>query len=88
MTRAVSVKLSDSEHERISALAKRSKRSTHFLMREALLEFVAREEFNQSFHDEAEAAWIDYKETGEHLSLDTMMAWLKSGKTELPPWEK
>ncbi len=88
MTTAVSLKLSDDERERLAVIAKKQKRSAHFLMREAVVGFLEREEMRQSFHEEAEAAWKDYKETGLHLSLQSIEAWAKSGRGELPPWEK
>ncbi len=87
-TKAVSVKLSTEEHARISALASKLNRSAHYLMREAITKYIEREEFNQSLSEEADAAWRDYKETGEFISLDRAVAWVKSGKTELPSWEK
>lgn len=87
-TKAVSVKLSTEEHERISALAGKLNRSTHYLMREAVSAYLAREEFNQSLAEEADAAWRDYKETGEFISLDRAVEWVKSGKAELPSWQK
>lgn len=88
MATAVSLKLSDDERNRLSVIAKKQKRSAHFLMREAVVGFLEREELRQSFHEEAEAAWKDYKETGLHLSLESIEKWIDSGMGELPPWEK
>lgn len=88
MTTAVSLKLSEDERLRLGVIAKKQKRSAHYLMREAVVGFLEREEMRQSFHEEAEAAWKDYKETGRHLSLESIEAWAKSGRRELPPWEK
>ncbi len=87
-TKAVSVKLSTEEHDRIAALAAKRDRSAHYLMREAVTSYLEREEFNLSFAEEADAAWRDYKETGEFISLDRAVEWVKSGNTELPSWEK
>lgn len=88
MTTAVSLKLSEDERHRLSVIAKKQKRSAHYLMREAVVGFLEREEMRQNFHEEAEASWKDYKESGRHLSLESIEAWAKSGRRELPPWEK
>ena len=87
-TNAVSLKLSDDERQRLAAIAKKQKRSAHFLMREAVVGYLERAELQQSFHEEAEAAWKDYQETGLHLSAEIMEKWAKSGAKKLPPWEK
>jgi predicted transcriptional regulator len=86
--KAVSVKLSPDELARFAVIAGKRDRSAHYLMREAITEYIAREEFKQSLSEEADEAWRDYKETGEYISLDRAVAWVKSGKTELPTWEK
>jgi predicted transcriptional regulator len=87
-TKAVSIKVSPEELARISAVAGKRDRSTHYFMREAITEHLAREEFKQSLAEEADAAWRDYKESGEFISLDRSVAWVKSGNTEDPSWEK
>lgn len=88
MVNAVSLKLSEEERLRLSVLAKKQKRSAHFLMREAVVGFIERAELRQSFIEEAESAWQDYQETGLHLSAETMRKWVESGEKKLPPWEK
>jgi predicted transcriptional regulator len=87
-TKAVSVKLSPEEHARIAAVAGKRDRSAHYVMREAVLDFLEREEQRIGLAEEAEASWRDYKESGEFISLDRAVAWAKSGATDLPKWEK
>src|SRR5947207_3653117 len=77
-TSPVSLKLSDDERERLAALATSRKRSSHYLMREAVREYLTREEARQSFRDEAEEAWRDYKETGLHTTQAEMESWAAS----------
>jgi predicted transcriptional regulator len=84
-TKAVSVKLSAEEHQRISALAEKRDRSAHYLMREALLEHLEREEWRISFEEEAEAAWVHYMETGEYHTLEDLEEWAKKPDGPLPP---
>ncbi|MBC8036612.1 MAG: ribbon-helix-helix protein, CopG family [Rhizobiales bacterium] len=88
MGKAVSVKLEDEERERLASLAEMKQRSPHFLMREAIKEYLAREEKHLAFYQEAEAAWIDYKETGRHLTLEDMETWAKHAAAPLPRWRK
>ncbi len=85
-TKAVSVKLSTEEHERLAALAGKRDRSAHYLMREALLGFLEYEEWRNDFEEEAETAWRDYQKTGEHLTLDDIKEWAAKGFGPLPPW--
>ena len=78
MSTAVSLKLSDEERQRLAVLAKKQKRSAHFLMREAVVGFLERAELRQSFIEEAEQALKDYDDTGLHLSAETMRKWANS----------
>ncbi len=74
----VSVKLGADDRARLGALATSRKRSSHYLMREAVREYLTREEARQSFRDEAEEAWRDYKETGLHTTQAEMESWAAS----------
>jgi predicted transcriptional regulator len=88
----VSVKLDAGDRARLSALATARKRSSHYLMREAVREYLTREEARQSFQDEAEEAWHDYEKTGLHLTQAEMESWAASLGTRrtkrLPKWHK
>ena len=88
----VSLKLDDEERSRLSALAAARKRSSHYLMREAVREYLTREELRQAFADEAEKAWRDYERTGLHVTHAEIDAWAKSLGTRrpkrLPKWHK
>ena len=88
MPKAVSVKLEDDDRERLASLAAAKRRTPHYLMREAITDYLAREEKLLAFHAEAEAAWTDYTETGLHLSLADMRVWSKKPGAPLPPWRK
>ena len=72
----VSVKLDPSDRERISALASTKKRTPHYLMKEAIREYIEREESRQNFINAAERSYEHYKETGLHISLDEFSAWV------------
>ncbi len=89
---AVSVKLDPEEQERLRLLAEAKQRKPHFLMREAIRQYLDREEARESFHQEALASWAEYRETGRHHTADDIDAWLESWGTEnetaLPKWRE
>lgn len=87
-TTAVSVKLSDEDRARLARVAKATKRSAHYLMREAVQNYLTRQEQRLSFLQEAEDAWKHYKETGLYISAEAMEDWAKSGGGDLPKPER
>ena len=82
---AVSVKIDDELKGRVQRLAKSSKRSAHWIMREAIEQYVGREEARASFQAEAEDAWKSYRETGLHLTGEEVREWLGDWGTEKEP---
>jgi len=85
-TKVVSIKLDEPDQARLASLAKMRNRSSHFLMREAIAEYLEREEKRAAFIEEAESAWQHYQATGEHVTLDEMDDWAKKieAEPELP----
>lgn len=79
---AVSVKLDDDEQERLKTLAELRDRSPHYLMREAIRQYLDREESRESFKREALQAWRDYTETGLHATGEEVDDWLGRWGTE------
>ena len=75
---ATSLKIDDEMKGRIRALAQQRDRSAHWIMREAIRQYVDREEARTSFHREALDAWTAYRETGRHLTGAETVAWLES----------
>ena len=49
-------------------------------MREAILQYVEREERREAFHQDAIKAWNEYQATGLHVTMEEADAWL--GKLE------
>ena len=72
----VTIKLDPSDRERIASLAAMKKRTPHYLMKEAILEYVQREEARQNFIKAADTSFEHYKETGLHITLDEFSAWV------------
>ncbi|MDD5469114.1 MAG: ribbon-helix-helix protein, CopG family [Anaerolineales bacterium] len=80
--RPVSVKLDADELMRLKTLAEARQRKPHFLMKEALRQYLDREERRESFHREAMDNWREYQETGLHLIGGEVAAWLDTWGTD------
>lgn len=73
---ATSVKLDHELKNRIQQLAQIRHRSSHWIMREAIRDYVDREEKRESFKQDALQAWERYQENGLHLTLEEADLWL------------
>lgn len=87
--KTVSIKLDPSDRERIAALAAIKKRAPHYLMKEAIVEYIHREEARQNFIRAAEASFDHYQRTGQHITLDELSTWVddaqKTPDAPVPP---
>ena len=79
---ATSIKLDDELTNRVRRLAGLRRRSPHWIMREAIHDYVAREEARESFRQEALASWSAYQEAGRHLTGAEVQAWLNTWGTD------
>jgi predicted transcriptional regulator len=79
---ATSIKIDDELKSRVQHLAGLRQRSAHWIMREAIAQYVQREEARESFKQEALASWTAYQETGRHLSGQEVRTWLNTWGTE------
>jgi predicted transcriptional regulator len=83
-----SLKLDVEIKARLQRLAERRRRSAHWLMREAITEYLEREERREKLWQEALAAWAEYQTTGQHVTADEVDAWLaqlEAGDEAEPP---
>ena len=78
---ATSVKIDPDLKDRVRHLAEARRRSAHWIMREAIREYVEREEARESFRQEALASWTEYRETGRLLTGEETRRWLRSWGT-------
>src|ERR1035438_4265232 len=81
-----SLKLDSAMKERVHRLASARRRSPHWVMREAVEQYVEREEKREQLRQDALAAWADYQTTGLHLTAkeaDVWLAKLEAGKPDL-----
>jgi predicted transcriptional regulator len=73
----VAVKLDPLIRQRIGRLADVRQRSAHWMMREAITQYVEREEKREAFRQDALKAWQDYQETGLHVPAAAADVWLE-----------
>jgi predicted transcriptional regulator len=71
-----SLKLDSELKQRVQRLASARRRSAHWIMREAVEQYVGREEKREQFQADALAAWTDYQATGLHATAEEADAWL------------
>ena len=84
----VAVRLDDPLKARMRTLADQRRRPMHWLMREAIEQYVMREEQRESFRQEALDAWNHYQTTGLHVTHAEAEAWLaelEAGNDVEPP---
>jgi predicted transcriptional regulator len=82
VTKTVSVKLDPDIRTRIEHLAEARHRTAHWVMREAICQYVEREEKREAFRQDAIKAWEEYQETGLHATAAEVDRWLASWGTE------
>lgn len=76
MVAATSIKLDDELKDRVQHLAEARRRTPHWIMREAITQYVSREEKREAFKQDALRAWEDYQRARLHLTLEEADAWL------------
>ncbi|GAB3682869.1 CopG family ribbon-helix-helix protein [Salinisphaera aquimarina] len=84
---ATSIKIDEEMKSRVRQLADNRRRSPHWIMREAIAQYVKREEQRDVFKQEALDAWSSYKETGLHITGSETSDWLRawgSDDNEIP----
>lgn len=79
---ATSVKIDDTLKRRVQHLASQRQRSPHWIMLEAIQQYVEREEAREGFKQEAVASWVTYQETGRHLTGEEVNRWLGTWGTD------
>jgi predicted transcriptional regulator len=71
-----SLKLDHELKRRVQRLASARRRSAHWVLREAVEQYVGREEQREKLRQDALAAWSHYQTTGLHATADEADAWL------------
>lgn len=79
---ATSIKIDETLKGRVQQLASQRRRSPHWIMLEAIQQYVEREEARESFKQKALDSWAAYKETGRHLTGQETRSWLSTWGTD------
>jgi predicted transcriptional regulator len=87
MATATSIKLDDALKGRIQNLAEARRRTAHWIIREAIAQYVEREEKRESLKRDTLRAWEEYQASGLYATAEETDKWLASWGTEdeLPP---
>lgn len=86
--RTTTLKLDADTKVRVQRLADAKHRTSHWLMREAIQQYVEREEQRERFRQDALTAWNEYAHTGLHVTAKEADAWLaklEAGLDAQPP---
>ncbi|MBK5961632.1 CopG family transcriptional regulator [Rhodoplanes elegans] len=85
---AASLSLDKETETRLLHLAEARRQSTDTLVREAIEQYVDREERRHRLRLDALAAWTEYRATGQHVTADEADLWLarlEAGEDTEPP---
>jgi predicted transcriptional regulator len=80
--------LDPATESRLQRLADARSRPADGLMREAINQYLEREEGRERFRRDAFAAWAEYQEKGQHVTAEEADAWLarlEAGEDTEPP---
>lgn len=82
----LSVKLEQEQRDKLSRIAELKERSVHYLLCQAVGEYIENESKRLEFYEEGKKALEHYKATGLHTTHEEMMIWANSLGTanELP----
>jgi predicted transcriptional regulator len=70
------IKIDESIKNRVKRLADSRHRTPHWLMQEAIREYVESEEKREVLRKDAVLAWETYQATGLHVTFEEADAWL------------
>ena len=76
IVRPMSVKLDPDTRARLEQLAQSRRRTPHWMLREAVAQYVEREEKRETFKQDTLRAWDEYQASGLHVTAGEADAWL------------
>ena len=74
--RPVAIKIDEKTKARVKRLADARQRTSHWLMREAITQYVDREEKREAFRQDTLKAWEAFRSNGLHVAADEADAWM------------
>ena len=84
----IAIKIDSDTKARVKRLADARSRTPHWLMREAIVQYVEREEKREALRQDAHQAWANYQANGLHateLEADNWLVKLESGQDAPAP---
>lgn len=89
MAKPTSLELDDDLKERVEQLASVRRRSADWVMRQAIEQYVEREEKREALQQDTLGAWEEFRASGLHATAEEVERWLASwgSEKELPPPE-
>lgn len=88
--RPVAIKIDEDTKVRVKRLADARQRTPHWLMREAITQYVDREEKREAFRQQTLQAWESFRATGQHVAADQSDPWLaqleQGNDVDQPAW--
>jgi len=72
------VRLEPELEQRLTVLAKKTKRSKSYLAKEALRDYIDRLEYQEQRRQETLDRWENYEQTGDTINHNMMTSWLES----------
>jgi predicted transcriptional regulator len=82
MVTATFIKLDDELKRGVQHLAEARRRTAHWIMREAIEQYVEREEKREALNQDTLKAWDEFQATGLHATAEEVDKWLASWGTE------
>ena len=76
------IKMDNATYDRLKALGIARQCSPHWLMNEAIRQFLDREEEAEHIRQDTLERWVRYEATGETVPHDVVETWLKTWGTE------
>lgn len=73
---STTIKIDEYTKIRVKRLAESRHRTPHWLMQEAIREYLDREEKREALRQDAMRAWIEYQTTGLHATFEEADSWL------------
>ena len=75
---AIAVSLDQETHDKVERLAADRELTPHRLVKEAIQQYLDREEKQEAFRQDTFKSWKEFEETGMHVDADEVVAWLKT----------
>jgi predicted transcriptional regulator len=76
-SQTTSLKLEPQLKERVQKLASARRRSAHWILLEAVEQYVSREETRENLRQDALSAWAHYQATGLHATAEEVDVWME-----------